>query len=77
MSKSLCCHTSKNYLSSFLKCSNLFWFQDEKKRLEKIKNKAEAEAKQAALDAAKKIPASEMFKSETDKYSKFDDKVII
>ena len=43
--------------------------------MEKIKNKAEAEAKQAALDAVRKIPASEMFKSETEKYSKFDDKV--
>ena len=43
--------------------------------MDKIKKKAEAEAKQAALDAIRKIPPSEMFKSETDKYSKFDDKV--
>ncbi len=49
--------------------------QEEKKRLEKIKKKEEADAKQAALDAIRKIPPFEMFKSETDKYSKFDDKV--
>lgn len=49
--------------------------QEEKKRLEKLKKKAEQEAKQAALDAVKKIPPTEMFKSETDKYSKFDEKV--
>lgn len=49
---------------------------EEKKRLEKEKKKAEAAAKQAALDAQRKIPPSEMFKSETDKYSKFDDKGI-
>ena len=51
--------------------------QEEKKRLEKIKKKEEADAKQAALDAIRKIPPFEMFKSETDKYSKFDDKVKI
>jgi cysteinyl-tRNA synthetase len=51
--------------------------QEEKKRLEKIKKKEEADAKQAALDAIRKIPPFEMFKSETDKYSKFDDKVRI
>ena len=28
-----------------------------------------------AKEAKKKIPPTEMFKSETDKYSKFDDKV--
>lgn len=49
---------------------------EEKKRLEKEKKKAEAAAKQAALEEQKKIPPSEMFKKETDKYSKFDDKVI-
>ena len=49
--------------------------QEEKKRLEKTKKKAEADAKQAALNAIRKIPPFEMFKSETDKYSKFDDKV--
>jgi len=49
--------------------------QEERKRQEKLKKKAEADAKQAALDAVRKIPPSEMFKGETDKYSKFDDKV--
>ena len=49
--------------------------QEERKRQEKLKKKAEADAKQAALDAVRKIPPSEMFKSETDKYSKFDEKV--
>ena len=29
----------------------------------------------SALDAIRKIPPTEMFKAETDKYSKFDDKV--
>lgn len=29
----------------------------------------------SALDAIRKIPPTEMFKSETDKYSKFDEKV--
>ncbi|XP_059079587.1 cysteine--tRNA ligase, cytoplasmic-like isoform X1 [Tigriopus californicus] len=47
---------------------------EEKKRLEKEKVKAEAAAKKAALEAQKKIPPSELFKSDTDKYSKFDDK---
>jgi cysteinyl-tRNA synthetase len=45
------------------------------KKLEKEKKKAEAAAKQAALEAQKKIAPSEMFKAEVDKYSKFDDKV--
>ena len=49
--------------------------EEERKRQEKLKKKAEADAKQAALDAVRKIPPSEMFKSETDKYSKFDEKV--
>jgi len=47
---------------------------EEKKRLEKEAKKAEAAAKAAALEAQKKIPPSELFKGETDKYSKFDDK---
>eukprot|EP00095_Tigriopus_kingsejongensis_P008856 snap_masked-scaffold15_size728074-processed-gene-4.6 protein:Tk08856 transcript:snap_masked-scaffold15_size728074-processed-gene-4.6-mRNA-1 annotation:"hypothetical protein L798_02588" len=47
---------------------------EEKKRLEKEKAKVEAAAKKAATEAQKKIPPSEIFKSETDKYSKFDDK---
>lgn len=48
---------------------------EEAKRLEKEKKKSEAAAKQAALEAQRKIPPSEMFKNETDKYSKFDEKV--
>merc|ERR1712111_168641 len=48
--------------------------QEEKKRLEKEAKKAEAAAKAAALEAQRKIPPSELFKGETDKYSKFDDK---
>ncbi|KAF7266872.1 hypothetical protein GWI33_019804 [Rhynchophorus ferrugineus] len=47
---------------------------EQDKLLEKERKKAELAAVQAAKDAQKKIPASEMFKSETDKYSKFDDK---
>jgi len=43
---------------------------EEAKRLEKEKKKAE----QAAKQAKNKIPPSEMFKTETDKFSKFDDK---
>jgi len=48
--------------------------QEEKKRLEKEAKKAEAAAKAAALEAQRKIPPSELFKGETDKYSKFDEK---
>ena len=48
---------------------------EEKKRLEKEKKKAEAAEKAAKLEAQKKIPPTEMFKGDTDKYSKFDDKV--
>ena len=47
---------------------------EEKKRLEKEKKKAEAAAKAAALEAQRKMPPSELFRGETDKYSKFDDK---
>jgi len=47
---------------------------EEKKRLEKEAKKAEAAAKAAALEAQKKIPPMDLFRSETDKYSKFDDK---
>jgi len=47
---------------------------EEKKRLEKEAKKAEAAAKAAALEAQKKIPPSQLFTSETDKYSKFDEK---
>lgn len=45
------------------------------KAAEKERKKAEAAAAQAAKDAQKKIPPSELFKSETDKYSKFDENV--
>ena len=51
----------------------------EEKRLAEAKKKAKIEemkALAAEKEAKKKIPPSEMFKSETDKYSKFDDKVI-
>jgi len=44
--------------------------QEEARRLEKEKKKAEAEAKAAK----NKVPPWEMFKGDTDKYSKFDDK---
>jgi len=47
---------------------------EEKKRLEKEAKKAEAAAKAAALEAAKRMPPGEMFKSETDKFSEWDDK---
>lgn len=43
---------------------------EERKRLEKEKLKAEREAK----EAQKRIPPTEMFKSQTDKFSKFDEK---
>ncbi|CAL7945178.1 unnamed protein product [Xylocopa violacea] len=42
------------------------------KSLEKERRKAEAAAAAAAKEALKKIPPSEMFKLETDKYSQFD-----
>ena len=47
---------------------------EEKRRLEKEAKKKEAEAKAAALEAQKRIPPSELFTGETDKYSKFDEK---
>ena len=46
---------------------------EEAKAAEKERKKAEAAAKAKALEEQKKIPPSEMFKSET-KYSKFDEK---
>lgn len=55
--------------------------REQKKRMEldkaaeKEKKKAEAAAAAAAKEAQKKIPPKEMFKSETDKYSKFDENV--
>ncbi|XP_003703304.2 cysteine--tRNA ligase, cytoplasmic [Megachile rotundata] len=42
------------------------------KSLEKERRKAEAEAAAAAKEAQRKIPPSEMFKLEKDKYSQFD-----
>lgn len=45
------------------------------KAAEKERKKAELAAAQAAKEAQKKIPPSELFKSETDKYSKFDENV--
>ncbi|XP_020294610.1 cysteine--tRNA ligase, cytoplasmic [Pseudomyrmex gracilis] len=44
------------------------------KLLEKEKRKAETAAAAAAKEAQKKIPPSDMFKLEKDKYSQFDDK---
>lgn len=46
------------------------------KAAEKERKKAELAAAQAAKEAQKKIPPTEMFKHETDKYSKFDENVI-
>ncbi|CAG9791900.1 unnamed protein product [Diatraea saccharalis] len=50
--------------------------KEEKKRIEaeKLKKKQELLEAQRAKEEQKKIPPSEMFKRETDKYSKFDDK---
>lgn len=45
------------------------------KAVEKERKKTEAAAAQALKDAQKKINPKEMFLSETDKYSAFDDKV--
>lgn len=42
---------------------------------EKERKKAELVAAQAAKDAQRKIPPSNMFRMESDKYSKFDEKV--
>jgi len=49
---------------------------EERKRLEKEAKKAEAAAKAAALEAQKKIPPGELFRNETSKYSKWDEKGI-
>ncbi|XP_052798798.1 cysteine--tRNA ligase, cytoplasmic-like [Mya arenaria] len=48
--------------------------QEEAKRLEKEKKKQKAEAEKAAKEAQKRIPPTDMFRRETDKYSQFDDK---
>ncbi|KAK3766185.1 hypothetical protein RRG08_025185 [Elysia crispata] len=50
--------------------------QEEEKRAEKERLKKKKEAEQAAKSAQDRIPPSEMFRSETDKYSAFDDKGI-
>lgn len=46
--------------------------QEFEKQAEKERKRAEAAAAQAAKDAQKKIPPTEMFLGEVDKYSKFD-----
>lgn len=45
----------------------------EKKRKEKEEAKAKQEKERAAKEAKAKVPPSEMFRSETDKYSQFDE----
>jgi len=47
---------------------------EEKKRLEKEAKKAEAAAKAAKAAEAARVPPSEMFRAETEKYSAWDDK---
>ena len=47
---------------------------EEEKRIKKEKEKAKKEAEALAKEEAKKMPPTEMFKKETDKYSAFDDK---
>lgn len=46
---------------------------EKKKQQEKERKKREKEAAEASRNAQRKIPPSEMFKSETDKYSEFDE----
>ena len=48
---------------------------EEAKRKEKEAKKQKAEAEKAAKEAKNRVPPSEMFLAETDKYSKFDDRV--
>ena len=48
---------------------------EEKKKAEKEKKKAEADAKKAEKEKQNKINPMEMFKDQTDKFSKFDEKV--
>ncbi|KAK3102977.1 hypothetical protein FSP39_015466, partial [Pinctada imbricata] len=50
--------------------------QEEQKRLEKERKKKEQAEKEAAKEAQDRIPPSELFRKETDKYSKFDEKGI-
>lgn len=51
--------------------------REEKLRIErkKAEEKEKRLAQLAEKEAQRKIPPTEMFKKETDKYSKFDDKV--
>lgn len=46
---------------------------EKKKQIEKERKKKEKEEAEASRNAQRKIPPSELFKSETDKYSQFDD----
>lgn len=48
---------------------------EEEKLAEKERKKAELASAAAAKEALKKIPPCELFRSETDKYSKFDEHV--
>ena len=47
---------------------------EEAKRKKKEAEKAKKQAEALAKEEAKKLPPTEMFKKETDKYSAFDDK---
>lgn len=51
--------------------------QELQKAADKERKKAEQLAAQAAKDELKKIPPSELFRRETDKYSKFDENVSV
>lgn len=48
---------------------------EQEKAAEKERKKAELAAAAAAKEELKKMPPSELFRKETDKYSKFDDNV--
>lgn len=48
---------------------------EQEKLAEKERKKAELAASQAAKEAQKRVPPCQMFKSEIDKYSKFDETV--
>ena len=50
---------------------------EEEKRIKKEKQKAEMAEKQALKDAQRKINPVDMFKHEVDKYSQWDDLVIL
>lgn len=70
-------HTGANAAVKLVDRDTLLKEKEEKKRIEREKA-AEKEKKlalQAEKDALKKIPPSELFKRETNKYSKFDEKV--